>query len=81
MRRDLTRRLEQLEREMLMPPSCQVIRIRGGLPTCDSHAAAGPLRFWREPAESQWEFEERVILAAEAAGESLVIFDGLPDLR
>ncbi len=80
MRRDFERRLSRLEWRIGTPSGCDVIRIRGGLPTTDSHAMAGSLRFWREPGESQTAFEDRVIETAEAAGQSLVVFDGLPDM-
>jgi hypothetical protein len=80
MRRDLHRRLSQLETVMRMPSGCEVVRILGGLPDMDDHAWAGALRFQQEPDESREVFEDRVIETAEAAGERLVVFGGLPDM-
>jgi hypothetical protein len=79
MRRDLRRRLAQLEREQRRPPSCEVVRVHGGLPLAHGHAWAGAWRFWQEPDEDQAAFDARVIEIANASGEPLVVFGGLPD--
>jgi len=77
--RDLDRRLSRLE-GLLGPSECTIIRIFGGVPSTDRHASAGSMRFYREPFESDARFEDRVIEAATEAGETLVVFDGLPDM-
>jgi hypothetical protein len=80
MRRDLHRRLAQLEEIIGAPSGCAIIRIRGGLPDADGRASAGALRFRREQFESEAAFEYRVLEAALEAGEPFVVFGGLPNL-
>jgi hypothetical protein len=80
MRRDLHRRLSRLERELRLPPTCDVVRLSGGLPNFGGHARAGALRFWQEADESREAFEERAIETADAAGEPLLVIGGLPDM-
>ena len=72
--RDLAHRLARLEQGLrLLPPSgCRVVRIIGGLPH-EYDAAAGELRFRREPDEDQAGFEARVMEAASGAGASFVV--------
>jgi len=72
--RDLARRLARLEQGLwlLSPPSYGVVRIIGGLPP-EYDAAAGKLRFCREPGEDQAAFEARVMEAASGAGASFVV--------
>ena len=79
MRRNLLRRLSDLERAHL-PPGCTVIRLYGGLPFLPGHASAGDLRFWQGPDESREDFEARAIETADAAGEPLLVIGGLPDM-
>jgi hypothetical protein len=80
MRRDLHRRLAELERMVRSPPTCDVIRIHGGLPSLGGFARAGSLRFWQEADEPREIFEARALEIADAAGEPLLVIGGLPDI-
>jgi hypothetical protein len=78
MRRDLSRRLADLER-VYRPAGCTVIRLQGGLPFLPGHASAGTLRFRQAPDETREAFEARAVATADAAGEPLLVIGGLPD--
>jgi hypothetical protein len=76
----LWRRIRRLEEDRILPPdgSPILIKIAGGLPDV-MHAILGPR--WRLdalPGEPLEAFETRVLTAAEAMGEDLVIMSGLP---
>ncbi len=80
MRRDLERRLSRLEETLILPRSCTVIRVGGGVPGEElAYAFAGVLRLRRGSYEPLDIFERRVIDAAEEAGVAFVVIGGLPE--
>jgi hypothetical protein len=66
MRRDLQRRMQQLEQALQLPVANQpqLIMIYGGLPGDSLHATVGHLFLEAEPDELLENFKERVIEAA-----------------
>jgi hypothetical protein len=57
-----------------------LIRITGGLPDADpAHTTVGGQQLEREADETLRTFEARVLAAARAVGQKIVVVGGLPD--
>jgi hypothetical protein len=74
-------RIAALERRLAPTNAIPLlIRITGGLSDADPvHTTAGYHELEREPDETLRTFEARVLAAARAVGQQIVVIGGLPD--